>query len=142
MKALDEFGIKKRLLFQENQEPFCFKNFLNSVTSSAFRADLKFFQRCAGLLADEFQLIDRGEELAAFCAGLHLEGAAPDFAFVAGGAHFDVSGGTDVSASAAADADIRLFMIGRADLLLRTSTKKSDGADADNFLAHAHAGTA
>ena len=53
-----------------------------------------------------------------------------------------MAGGAYIDARAAADADVRFFIIRRADGFMRTAGKKTDGAHADNFFANAHAGTA
>lgn len=81
--------------------------------SAAFRADGQVVHGRAGFLVDEFQLIHGREEFAAFGTGLHFKGAAPDGAFVAGRGHLDMAGRADISAGAAADADIRFFIIRR-----------------------------
>lgn len=54
------------------------------VELSAFDADAEFLKGHTGLFADKFQLINRREVFTALGAGMHLEGASPDFALIPG----------------------------------------------------------
>ena len=80
--------------------------------------------------------------LSALGTGLHFEGATPYFTFVTGGCHFDVAGRANIDAGAATNADIRGFIIRRADFFIGTAGKQADSAYANDFLAYPNTGAA
>ena len=89
----------------------------------AIHANRQFFQGHAGFFADIFQLIHGREITAAGITGLHLKSASPDLSLIFSCLHFNMTGGTDIGAGAAADAGIRFFIEGRTDIFMRTTSK-------------------
>lgn len=102
-------------------------------------ADAELIDRHARLLADPFELVDRGEVVPAGLAFHHLEIPAPDRTLFGGARHLDVVGGADKRAGAAADADLALLLERRPDDFFGAAVGEPDRAHADDLLAGADA---
>jgi hypothetical protein len=88
------------------------------------RTDKQIFYKRTGFLANVFQVIHRCELCSIFRADLHFECASQDFAFVAGGGHFDVAGRTNINAGAASAASPRSSLSSAGARSSRSVTKK------------------
>jgi hypothetical protein len=74
--------------------------------STAFGTDCQFSQRRTGFFADEFQLVNRANISAFEQAEFEVR---PQFS-LSPSSHFNMTGGTDISTSAAADAGVRISL--------------------------------